>query len=181
MNKAEYNEEAHRLTQYGYSPEEIEEYLNPKITMEIVRFCAIECKLQMSGELSVWAMIEAWRYAQEKSAIAPIPTVSDVLELGRLVEPNVNSQGFRKVDVRVGWDIKMDHELVPSAVVNLMENIHLMSPEGFFKDYEDVHPFRDGNGRTGVILFNWLNGTLDHPVWAPNFWNDSRRTIGYGA
>lgn len=172
--------------------------------LDIIKFISIECKLQMSGELSVGWMAEAWDYAQWASNLRHeytdevigrrLPTLADVMNIGKLVEPNVNYNGFRKVDVRVGWDVKMDWESVPRAMDGLMEGLTVeayhprpgitmqaMTPDKFFKEYEDIHPWRDGNGRSGVILFNWLNGTLDNPVWAPNFWNDTRRTIGYGA
>lgn len=174
------------------------------IDRDIVNFCAIECRLQMSGELSVGWMTDAWIYAQEMSqepnpddefwSLRPtLPTLADVMNIGKLVEPNVNYNGFRKVDVRVGWDVKMDWENVPRAMDALMESltaepykregitVPVMTPDKFFKEYEEVHPFRDGNGRSGVILYNWLNRTLDAPIWAPNYWNDSRRTIGFGA
>lgn len=176
------------------------------IDRDIVRFCSIECKLQQSGELSVGWMIDAWLYAQVNSwdsvesfhGSYRLPTLDDVVNIGRLVEPNVNyGPGFRKVDVRVGYDIKMQWEQVPAAMVDLMERVGpslklmpdsiypgdylLLTAEKFFKEYEDIHPWQDGNGRSGVILFNWLSSTLDDPKWAPNFWNDSRRTIGYGA
>lgn len=177
------------------------------IDRDIVRFCSIECRLQMSGELSVGWMVDAWLYAQDvagyKVGVAKPeykyqPTLDDVQNIGCIVEPNVNyGPGFRKVDVRVGFDVKAPWQHVPVLMANLMEGLRpsltevansaypddygLLTPAKFFKEYEDIHPWQDGNGRSGVILFNWLNGTLDDPVWAPNFWNDNRRTIGYGA
>jgi hypothetical protein len=156
------------------------------IDRDIVRFCAIECRLQMSGELSVHWMVDAWIYALASSEDG-LPSLDDVINIGQLVEPNVNvptdRSEFRTVDVRVGWDVKAPWEEVPRLMVALMESYDpdLVTPAEFFKAYEDIHPWRDGNGRSGVILFNWLNGTLDNPVWAPNFWNDPRRTVGFGA
>jgi hypothetical protein len=41
----------------------------------------------------------------------------------------------------------------------------------FYFEYEEIHPFQDGNGRTGKILYNYLKGTLDNPQLPPNFWN----------
>lgn len=173
-------------------------------TRQQVQFASIECKLQMSGELSVAWMLDGLTYAIENSkqwddGPMRLPTVDDVLAIGKLVEPNVNvvsdrNGGFRTVDVRVGYDVKAPWEEVPRLMVALMEalreppyspregiSVPVLTPDTFFKEYEEIHPFRDGNGRSGVILFNWLNGTLAHPVWAPNFWNDPRRTVGYGA
>jgi hypothetical protein len=166
------------------------------VDLEVVKFCAIECRLQMSGELSVAWMIDGMIYAQENSNSRP--TVTDVLNLGKLVEPNDNAKGFRTCGVRIGSDVKMDWQDIPRQVVNLMEAVREGAfdprPLGpgisstrngganeFFKAYEEIHPFVDGNGRTGAILFNWLNGTLYRPVWPDNCFNDPRRTVGYGA
>lgn len=153
------------------------------ITLEIVRFCAIECELQMSGELSVYHMLNAWDYAQYTSNLKTkeLPDIKDVEHIGMLVEPKWNKPGFRQVDVRVGWDVKMQWDRVPEAMHNLMSSVEIFTPAQFFREYEEIHPWRDGNGRSGVILFNWLNGTLDNPIWAPDYWNDSRRKPGYGA
>lgn len=146
--------------------------------MKIIRFCAIECELQRSGERSVFRMVKAWRYAVSEGGR---PTEADVVALGRLVEPEVNEGGYRQVGVRVGANVKMEWRVVPDAMKQLFEHGTKLDPGAWFYEYENIHPFRDGNGRTGQILFNWLNGTLSNPMWAPNFWDDPRRVEGQGA
>ncbi len=159
------------------------------VDYEVVKFSSIECRLQMSGELSVVHMVDGFLYAQDLSEVVTYPTVANVLDLGKLIEPIDNSRGFRTCGVRIGSDVKMDWENIPRQVVNLCEAVAskdkggqpLLTPNEFFYEYESIHPFADGNGRTGAILFNWLNGTLYKPVWPTNFWDDPRRTIGFGA
>jgi len=150
-----------------------------KEQLYIVHFCAIECKLQISGEESVACMVRAWDWAMQQEG-RPI-TSDDIRILGALIEPVKNLRGFREVGVRVGWDVKMDWRLVPEQVAKLVEAQDALAPRDWFREYEEVHPFVDGNGRSGACLFNWLAGTLTHPDWPPNFWKDSRRVPGFGA
>ncbi len=153
--------------------------------LAIVRFCAIECELQGSGERSVEWMLWAWVYAQQKADLDPLqyadPTEADVLALGAIIEPTKNLSGYRQIGVMVGWDIKPDWSLVPDQMTDLMSGIGLLDPAEAFRRFEEVHPFRDGNGRVGTVLFNMLAKSLDAPTWPPNFWNDPRRKAGHGA
>jgi Fic/DOC family len=55
-------------------------------------------------------------------------------------------------------------ETFKDQVVELVETI-----DDWYLAYEWIHPFRDGNGRTGKILHNWLNGTLDDPVLVSDY------------
>ena len=126
----------------------------------LVRYCAEQCKRQGSGEISVADMYDAWMYACEHA----IDSADIVEALGKMVEPTVNASGFRRVNVRIGGQVK--------PVVDFRRAINLLlfslaecniSPNEAYREFEELHPFEDGNGRVGAILFNkWCSS-----MWAP--------------
>ena len=116
----------------------------------VVNFCARECELQRSGEMSVGWMFNAWLFAYDLSYAygeKALPTLGDVLLIGSTVEPKQNH--FRTVGVQVGWDVKPNWQTVPRQMENLIGAAGTLTPDSFFKEFEEIHPFVDGNGRTG--------------------------------
>ena len=107
----------------------------------------------------------AWEYAQGQSRIKTRPTLGDILMLARYVEPGRNQRGFRETPVFIyeGWRPTIDWRSVPESVQALMEHGEELTPLKFYVEFEVIHPFADGNGRVGAILYNWLRGTLNEP------------------
>jgi Fic family protein len=144
----------------------------------IIRFCAEECERQRSGELSVYHMWQAYQYATlhdgEWKGGAELHLF--IRMLGEMVEPKVNECGFRRQQVIIRGANRQppDHSVVWGAVSRLCEHTDTISPAEFYKAFEEIHPFTDGNGRVGAILFNYMSGTLEQPVFPPNFWHKEK-------
>jgi Fic family protein len=84
------------------------------------------------------------------------------------VHPDLAGAGeWRKVGVRVGNRICPPPQDVPGMMSQWAKALvsgMFDSNDAAYVEFEMIHPFADGNGRTGKILFNWLNGTLDEPI-----------------
>ena len=141
-----------------------------KLQLNVIAFCAEECTRQQSGEMSVYNMVDAYDNAAECLKFDEEITEAFILDLAATIEPRKNFDGYRCVPVTIrgillSWEhITRQMEMLISAQTNL-------TPEEFYKEFEEIHPFEDGNGRVGVILYNYLKKTLDNPSFAPDFWS----------
>ena len=140
----------------------------------IIKHCAYECARQQSGEMSVSWMFDAWlwtvTYGIDHGVLGPAiikPNVKFFLELAKIVEPVKNANGFRTLPVIINETVipVTDFE---SNLSTLIENGWFHgNAEQFYFAFEKLHPFIDGNGRIGNIVFNLLNGTIYTPAPTP--------------
>lgn len=121
--------------------------------------------------------LEAWEYLEKKDRI----TLKEVREVHHLLMKRLNPRiagQFRKCDVRIGGELKMysgEHDItVPlRELLDLINQTVSHSSKAFSKDdlakhchieFEKIHPFEDGNGRTGRIIYNWHRRQMGLPI-----------------
>lgn len=150
--------------------------------VRVTKWASKECHKQQSGELSVSWMVSGWAYAYDIYLHDPhqAPTVQMIQELGSIVElrKNVKNQ-WRRGGVMVGGSVKAPPLEVPRLMEALVEAWDKLDSDIWYREFEEIHPFLDGNGRTGNILWNWHKGTLAPRdlSFPPDFWGGDRLTF----
>jgi hypothetical protein len=140
---------------------------------EIVAYCSEEVRRQGRGPLEVGHMVEAWLDALRVAEIRQFPFYNDIEAWGRTVEPEANDNGYRTGQVYVGDHIPPKASEVPRLMVRFVEWLPSMEADDAYLEFERIHPFMDGNGRVGKIIYNLRAGCLPSPIWPPNFWGIS--------
>jgi hypothetical protein len=158
----------------NWPPESSGPSLFPNEIVRIANYCAEEVKRQGRFTPQVGNMIEAWMDALNHQYHGDSLSLGMIRNWGCLIEPTQN-RGFRTGDVYIsdfGVAIrKTSPERILSRFERFFDNLEDMEALDAYREFEEIHPFWDGNGRTGKIILNWLNGTLLDPIFPPeDFW-----------
>ena len=128
----------------------------------------------------------------EKNAQRSAVTHAEMLKLHRIMAGDVMDQGragrYRTIRVRVGSHVAPPPEQVQPMMSELLQwwNIHaarispIVSSAIVHHQFETIHPFADGNGRTGRMLSLWelyRRGFDSHHIFSIDefYWEDRPR------
>ncbi len=124
----------------------------------IGEWAALECEAQETNPLAVGYMIRAY-CSNTAQKIAKVRKVypSDLLNLGRMVLDMTIEFRHIPVTFRDGGTA-IPAQNVKRTVASLCNawNGGRLSVDEFYQEFEEIHPFIDGNGRTGNIVYNLL-------------------------
>lgn len=146
---------------------------NSTTSLSIVKFCAEECTRQQSGEMSVFRMVDAYTQAMNEynsfvaNGFTPSWSVEAVMSWAFTIDERNST--CRQVPVTI--DARAIPVVAFERILREMQyQQHEMTANEVYQEFEALHPFIDGNGRVGAILFNWMNGTLNNsPITPPEF------------
>jgi len=136
--------------------------------VEIITFLDESNAIEGEGEDALENSIEAWDYLQGEEVL----TEENVLETHRILMRDLNPRiagKYRDCDVWVGDRKCLDFSVIEIVMRNWLINQKAnRTTEKEIKHahvaFEHIHPFEDGNGRTGRILMNWQRLKAGLPV-----------------
>jgi len=132
--------------------------------------CAVECKRQMVGLPELGFLLEAYNWLYNYTDRVTVETFEI---LGSFVEPGKNRNGFRRVPVTfANGGSSANASDIPRLMISLRDGIADLGQFGvneIVRQFLWIHPFADGNGRVGFLLYNYLQGTLDSPLALPDY------------
>jgi len=117
------------------------------------------------SDLALEDAIEAWKNTRNIPNLDLGYILITHLHLMKRLNPRIAGQ-FRNYNVRIGNCEGLDHKKIVDALISWCklpfkteEHIKILHAE-----FEKIHPFEDGNGRTGRILMNWQRLKIGLPV-----------------
>lgn len=119
------------------------------------------------GEPALGASVHAWEYIEKLNALT-LPRILNTHEiLMHPLNPQIAGR-IRNCFVRVGGSTPPAPELVYGLLMEWIRIHGKAYTEEEIKEahiqFEKIHPFEDGNGRVGRIVYNWQRLKNGHPL-----------------
>lgn len=120
-------------------------------------------KIEDVGDEGFADSMKAWEYLSNVLIIEAV----DILECHRIVmqtlDPRIAGE-IRNCSVRVGQFIKSHFSIIKETLPDVIEQLNGVDPKQAHIAFEMLHPFEDGNGRVGRLLYFWQRMRLGLPT-----------------
>lgn len=144
-----------------YTKEEIREFIKESNAIEGVY-----------SEEAIKDSIQAWEWLDEEVGDL---SLMDILIVHKIVLKNLNPmisgklRAELKSDVQVGGRACPRYYDVPNRIANWLANVNNVdwdeeSIVGIHIAFERIHPFADGNGRVGRLIYCWMRQVSGYPI-----------------
>lgn len=141
-----------------------------------IKYLSKEVHRQGDSAEYVYGMARALSYVRNLAMSNQAPKTLNILAIGSFVKNEDYTRPYRKVYVRVGDSEPIGYENIDHQIEVLLANWdnEEISDDEWYRQFEEIHPFLDGNGRAGSLLWNWRRGSLGWPEDPPNLWGTAQ-------
>lgn len=141
---------------------------------QVKEWCRQECIRQhATTPADISGMEKAWRMARTMYLDDMKLSVSHIKTMGYIIDRVANPLGRFRTGPAVFIDggRACHAHLIESHLGWLIDHLNEsdMTPNEFYQNLMWIHPFKDGNGRMGALVYNILNGTIDNPIVPPPY------------